>query len=179
MMMVATIPLRVVHANRGKAGLWVSLKPALRRDTDMGFTERANALLQWVVTAIEWVVAATLVVLAALATWGIVHELLALPTQSMSGFTAVLDGTMLVFLIAELFKIALAYIQHERVIPTVMEAALVAVARKVVVLDAHAAASDVVLRAASLGGLLLAIALSWYLLSRANPAFAKVPPHEE
>ena len=60
-----------------------------------------------------------------------------------------------------------------------MEAALVAVARKVVVLDVHTAAGDVALRAASLGGLLLAIALAWYLLSRVNPAFARVPPHEQ
>lgn len=147
----------------------------------MGFTERANWLLQWAVTAIEWVVAATLVALAGLATLGILRDFTSLgfTSNSMSDFTAVLDGTMLVFVIAELFKIALAYIKHERVIPTVMEAALVAVARKVVVLDVHSAASDVILRSASLGGLLLAIAASWYLLSRANPVFAKVPPNEE
>jgi uncharacterized membrane protein (DUF373 family) len=143
--------------------------------------DRANLILQYVVTAIEWVVAATLVVLAALATVGILRELLSLGVSPsvVSDFTAVLDGTMLVFVIAELFKIALAYIRHERVIPTVMEAALVAVARKIVVLDAHATASQLVLRAASLGGLLLAIGLSWFLLSRANPAFSKVTSHEE
>lgn len=147
----------------------------------MDFTERANRVLQWLVTAVEWVVAATLVALAGLATWGILRELtgLGFVSHSMNDFTAVLDGTMLVFVIAELFKIALAYIMHERVIPTVMEAALVAVARKVVILDVHAAASDVALRAASLGGLLLAIALSWWLLSRANAAFARMPTHEE
>ena len=64
------------------------------------------------------------------------------------------------------------------VIPTVMEAALVAVARKVVILDAHAPASDLLTRAGALGLLLLAIALSWYLLSRANSEFGRVPPLE-
>lgn len=147
----------------------------------MGFTERADWLLQWAVTAVEWVVAATLVALAGLATIGILRDFASLgfTSNSMRDFTAVLDGTMLVFVIAELFKIALAYIQHQRVIPTVMEAALVAVARKVVVLDAHAAATDVLMRSASLGLLLLAIAVSWYLLSRANPVFAKMPRNEE
>lgn len=147
----------------------------------MSLSDRADRVLKFLITSIEWVVAATLVILAALAAWGILRALtsLTLSEVSASTFTAIIDGTMLVFVIAELFKIAFAYIHHERVIPTVMEAALVAIARKVVVLDAHEAAGDLVLRAASLGGLLLAIGLAWFLLSRANTEFAQVSSHDD
>jgi uncharacterized membrane protein (DUF373 family) len=54
-----------------------------------------------------------------------------------------------------------------------MEAALVAVARKVVILDLHEAPSAVLMRSGSLGLLILALGVSWYLLSRANPQFAR------
>jgi len=146
----------------------------------MEFKDRATQWLQRAVTGIEWVVAASLVVLAALAMWGIVVEFFSVgfAPHGLNEYTMIIDGTLLVFVIAELFKIALAYISHEGVIPTVMEAALVAVARKVVILDAHAPASDLLTRAGALGLLLLAIALSWYLLSRANSEFGRVPPHE-
>jgi uncharacterized membrane protein (DUF373 family) len=147
----------------------------------MEFSERAGTWPQRAITAIEWVVAATLVVLAALATWSILPEFtsVGLSPQGINGYTTILDGTLLVFVIAELFKIALAYIRHEGVIPTVMEAALVAVARKVVVLDAHATPSLFLMRAGALGLLLLALSVSWYLLSRANPEFAREPPRVE
>lgn len=145
----------------------------------MNFTERADAWLQRAMTAIEWVVAATLIVLALVATAGLVIEfggVGSLPGQGPSAYTTLLDGTLLVFVIAELFKIALAYIRHEDVIPTVMEAALVAVARKVVVLDAHEPPTDLLMRAGSLGLLLLALGVAWFLLSRANPGFARNEP---
>ena len=146
----------------------------------MKFQERAGTWLQWAVTAIEWVVAATLVVLAALATWSILPDFLSIGTpQGTGAYTSILDSALLVFVIAELFKIALAYIRHEGVIPTVMEAALVAVTRKVVVLDAHATPSLFLMRAGALGLLLIALSVSWYLLSRTSPEFSKVPPHGE
>lgn len=147
----------------------------------MEIKDRAGTYLQLAVTGIEWIVAGLLVALAALATWGIVVEFstVGFAPQGLNGYTAIIDGMLLVFVIAELFKIALAYIRHEGVIPTVMEAALVAVARKVVVLDAHAPASELLMRAGSLGLLLLAIALAWLLLARANPALAVDPPREK
>lgn len=138
--------------------------------------ERASAALQWAITGIEWIVAACLVVLAAVATWGLILEFRnvgSLAGEGLNAYTTLLDGTLLVFVVAELFKIALAYIRHEDVVPTVMEAAVVAVARKIVVLDVHVAPVDMLLRAGGLGLLLLALGTSWFLLSRANPLFAK------
>jgi uncharacterized membrane protein (DUF373 family) len=141
----------------------------------MKLSEPADKWLQKAMTAIEWIVAATLIVLALVATAGLIMEFATVGTlagQGVNAYTTILDGTLLVFVIAELFKIALAYIRHEDVIPTVMEAALVAVARKVVVLDAHAEPLSLLMRAGSLGLLLLALGIAWFLLSRANPVFA-------
>jgi uncharacterized membrane protein (DUF373 family) len=148
----------------------------------MDLKERADRSLQRAMTLIEWVVAATLIVLGVVAVVGLILEfgnVGGIVTQGVNAYTTILDGTLLVFVIAELFKIAMAYIRHEDVIPTVMEAALVAVARKVVVLDVHAAPLSVLLRSGSLALLLLALGISWYLLARANPLFARrVSPHD-
>ena len=48
---------------------------------------------------------------------------------------ALLDTALVLFLVIELFRIALAYIADRRVLVTVIEAAFVAVARKVVLFD--------------------------------------------
>jgi len=148
----------------------------------MNMSERADLFLQRAMTLVEWLVAATLVVLAIVAAIALIAEFTAIGDitgHGVSAYTAILDRTLLVFVIAEMFKIALSYIRHEDVIPTVMEAALVAVARKVVVLDLHEAPSAVLMRSGSLGLLLLALGIAWFLLSRANPLFARSPePHE-
>lgn len=144
-------------------------------DVDRMQGDRLAVAVQW----IEFFVAGLLVLMAAIgalalayAVYGIVIGGIAHPADR---FIAVLDFTLLIFVIAELFKIALAYIRHDDVIPTVMEAGLVAVARKIVVLDTHVSAMDLLARCAALGILLVAVGLSWYLLSRTNPKLAKVP----
>lgn len=142
----------------------------------MNLSERADALIQRAMTLIEWVVAVTLIVLAAVAAVGLIGQFSSVGTligADVNAYTPILDATLLVFVIAELFKIALAYIRHEDVIPTVMEAALVAVARKVVVLNVHEAPTSVLMRSGALGLLLLALGVSWYLLAKANPSFAR------
>lgn len=147
----------------------------------MAMKERAGHILEWIVTGIEWVVAASLVVLAAMATWLIIAEFFSMgfAPREFAEYTKVLDGTLFVFVVAELFKIAFAYIRHEHVVPTVMEAALVAVARKVVVLDTHVSATELLMRSGALAVLMLAIGIAWVLLNRANPAFGKIPPEHE
>jgi len=149
----------------------------------MDFSDKADRFLQKAMTLIEWVVAALLIVLGVVATASLVIAFTGvggLIGQGTNAYTELLDGTLLVFVIAELFKIALAYIRHEDVIPTVMEAALVAAARKVVVLNVHEAPTYVLMRSGALAIILLAIAISWYLLSKANPSFARrVAPHDK
>lgn len=147
----------------------------------MTMKDRAGNALELLVTAIEWVVAASLVVLAGMAAWLIIAEFFAmgLTTRDFADYTKILDGTLFVFVVAELFKIAFAYIRHENVVPTVMEAALVAVARKVVVLDSHVSGMELLLRSGSLALLLLAIGVAWLMLNRANPHFGKIPANDE
>ena len=132
-----------------------------------------------VVQVIEFFVASVLVLLAAIGAAALAFSVYGILAGGVAGssdrFIAVLDLTLLIFVIAELFKIALAYIRHDDVIPTVMEAGLVAVARKIVVLDTHIPAMDLLAKCAAYGILLVAVGLSWYLLSRTNPKLAKVP----
>jgi len=143
------------------------------------FKKMQGDRLAIIVQLIEYFVAGILVLLAALAmgtlayaVWGLISTGVA---HSSAAYVAVLDFTLLIFVIAELFKIALAYIRHDDVIPTVMEASLVAIARKVVVLDSHVSAMDLFLKCAAYGILLISVGLAWYLLGRTNAKLGKVP----
>jgi len=80
-------------------------------------------------------------------------------------FTAVVSTALEVFIVIELFRIALAYMNHRNVIPTVLEAALVAVARKFVVFEPKEGYLETAL---GLAALLLAIAISWWLLRKSE-----------
>jgi uncharacterized membrane protein (DUF373 family) len=84
---------------------------------------------------------------------------------SRTEFNLVISTVLEVFILVELFRIAIAYMRHENVIPTVLEAALVAVARKFVVLEDK---TDFLQTAVGMSALLLAVAVSWWLLARSN-----------
>ena len=67
-------------------------------------------------------------------------ELLALARQERQlvdvvEFNKIIGMILEIFILVELFRIAVAYMRHIRVVPTVLEAALVAVARKFVVFE--------------------------------------------
>lgn len=137
--------------------------------------------MQLVVVAIEAFVAVLLVVMAAwgaaslvAALWGLMSGGLAFV---LDDYVKVLDLALVIFIIVELFRIAVAYLRHDDVIPTVLEAGLVAVARKLVTFDTHAAASTVLMKAGGLALLLLAVGVTWYLLAKRNPAL--LAEHDE
>lgn len=121
------------------------------------------------VYVIEVVVAAVLVLLTVLALVGLGIAVYTVVTESFalmpSQFTEVISLVLEVFILIELFRIALAYMLHRNVIPTVLEAALVAVARKFVVFEPH---GDFLLYAAGHALLLISVALAWWLLTRAQ-----------
>ena len=78
----------------------------------------------------------------------------------------VLIGTVLeIFIVVELFRIAVAYMRHENVVPTVLEAAFVAVARKFVVFEGG---DDYLFKSLGLAALIVSVAVSWWLLQRSN-----------
>lgn len=131
-------------------------------------------LMGLAVVGIEGFVAVLLVLLAA---WGAVSLVVAVwslvtsgPHFELDAYVNVIDIALIIFIIVELFRIAVAYLRHEDVIPTVLEAALVAVARKLVTFDSHAAGMTVLTKGAGLGFLLLAVGLTWYMLAKRNPA---------
>jgi uncharacterized membrane protein (DUF373 family) len=130
-------------------------------------------ILNKAVILIEGFVAALLVLLAAWGAVSLVVETWSLfrggPAFVLARYIAVLDIALLIFIIVELFRIAVAYLKHADVIPTVMEAALVAVARKLVTFDSHQDALTVLMKAGALTLLLLAVGLTWYLLAKRNP----------
>lgn len=137
---------------------------------------KKNGIIDIMDSAVVWIEGFVAVALVGLAAWGavsLVTEMVALfrtgPRFQLENYVAVLDVALVIFIIVELFRIAVAYLRHEDVIPTVLEAGLVAVARKLVTFDTHAAASAVLMKAAGLGLLLLAVGLTWYLLAKRNP----------
>jgi uncharacterized membrane protein (DUF373 family) len=124
-----------------------------------------NRAVYW----IEALVAVILVLLTLLAliglsvaVWQVAANGLALPPAQ---FTRVVSLVLEVFILIELFRIAIAYMTHRNVIPTVLEAALVAVARKFVIFEPGA---NFIAYAGGHAALLLAVAISWWLLSRAQ-----------
>ena len=131
--------------------------------------KRLLEILDYGVVAIEVLVAVGLVIMAV----GAVYELgiqlfdmlangVALPAAM---FNRLIGSVLEVFIIVELFRIAVAYTKHQNVIPTVLEAALVAVARKFVVFEG---APNYLNYALGLAALLVAVAVSWYLLERSD-----------
>ncbi|MDI6692952.1 MAG: phosphate-starvation-inducible PsiE family protein [Anaerosomatales bacterium] len=129
-------------------------------------------LLDSAVHFIEFVVAGLLVVIAALGAVDLIVELVG--AVSEKGYLTpqtvlrVLDSVLVVFVVIELFSIALAYLEKRNIIATVMEAGLVAVVRKLVVFETGSDASYVLLKSVSLGILILAIGLTWFLLRKSG-----------
>ena len=136
---------------------------------ELGFMQRFLKGLHWATVIVEVLVAVALVALAA-------GDLVALALQMFhvaqtgvalthTEFTSIISTILEIFILVELFRIAIAYMRHENVVPTVLEAALVAVARKFVVFEGS---GDYLRSSLGLAALLLAVALSWWMLAKSN-----------
>lgn len=126
-------------------------------------------LLNRVVVYIEAAVAALLVVLAALGVVDIVLKMLEVTRaegfMTPEGITRTIDTVLVVFIVIELIRIAIAYMLHRNVIGTVLEAGLVAVVRKLVIFESG---DKMLEKALALAVLTLAVGITWYLLNRAH-----------
>lgn len=126
-------------------------------------------LLNYLILAIEVAVAFALVALAGGALVALGNEMFHIAGGGIgltrSEFNSIIGTILEIFILVELFRIAIAYMRHQNVIPTVLEAALVAVARKFVVFEGG---KDYLQYALGMCALLLAVAISWYLLTRAR-----------
>lgn len=126
-------------------------------------------ILDKFVYLVEIVVAAVLVILSVLLLFSLISSVVAYITPDFAfgrtEFLAMISIVLEVFILVELFRIAIAYMNHENVVPTVLEAALVAVARKIVILEPK---GDFLSYSIALGVLLIAVSLSWFLLARSK-----------
>lgn len=122
-------------------------------------------------TAVHWIeyaVAALLVAIAVLGAIDLVVEIIEgvrgvgyLPPDRI---LRVLDSVLVVFVVVELFAIAVAYIERRNIIGTVMEAGLIAVVRKLVVFEPSGDPVYLLYKSIGLGVLILAIGGTWYVL---------------
>ena len=131
--------------------------------------------LKRVVGVLERVVAGVLVVLIVFALIGLcVEGWRAVSTHGYllgPSLLEVIEGALAVFVLIELFSIAVAYFTGARVVRTVLEAALVAVVRKLIAFEPGEGGLG---KGIALAALLVAVALAWYLLGRSGAL-----PHPE
>ena len=135
----------------------------------VGVTMKYLNLLNRVVLYIEGAVTVLLVVLAALGVVDIVLKMLEVTRadgfMTPEGITRTIDTVLVVFIVIELIRIAVAYMQHKNVIGTVLEAGLVAVVRKLVIFESGEGMLE---KAVALAILILAVGVTWYLLQRGS-----------
>ncbi|TDB39887.1 MAG: hypothetical protein D9V44_02810 [Actinobacteria bacterium] len=131
-----------------------------------------NKMMHVAVDLLERAIALLLVVIAALGAVDLVVEMFNAVSDkgylTPDSILRVLDSVLVVFIVIELFNIALAYMKRRNVIATVMEAGLVAVVRKLVIFETNADAAYVLMKASALGILIVAIGLTWFLLRRSG-----------
>lgn len=128
---------------------------------------RLSHLFDRLIVYIEGVVVALLTVLAVLGVVDIVIKMLEVTQadgfMTPEGITRTIDTVLVVFIVIELIRIALAYMNHQDVVGTVLEAGLVAVVRKLVIFESG---DNVLPKATALAVLILAVGISWYLLRK-------------
>lgn len=144
----------------------------------MNSTSRENNRIERVATALEkvidWVEVTVAVILAAVIVMAVAYVAVAtlklftvVPTAASGNdeLLKVIKYVLDTFLVIELFRITVAYVRHHEIIPTVLETALVVAAREIVVIEAGAKNP---LAAAAVGGTLVAVGITWFLLRRAG-----------
>jgi len=133
-------------------------------------------LLNRVVLYIEGAVTVLLVILAALGVVDIVIKMIEVTRadgfMTPAGITRTIDTVLVVFIVIELIRIAVSYMQHKNVIGTVLEAGLVAVVRKLVIFESGEGMLE---KAIALAILILAVGVTWYLLQRGRVSEQESP----
>ena len=128
-----------------------------------------------VVLYIEGAVTVLLVILAGLGAVDVVIKMLEVTRadgfMTPEGITRTIDTVLIVFIVIELIRIAIAYMQHKNVVGTVLEAGLVAVVRKLVIFERT---DQMLEKAIALSLLILAVGITWYLLRKGQLCDADV-----
>lgn len=124
-------------------------------------------IIDWVEVTVAVILAAVIVMAVAYVAVATLRLLTVVPTPGNGNdeLLKVIKYVLDTFLVIELFRITVAYVRHHEIIPTVLETALVVAAREIVVIEAGAKNP---LSAAAVGGTLIAVGITWYLLRRAG-----------
>lgn len=140
---------------------------------------KLSSMFDRLIVYIEGVVVALLTVLAVLGVVDIVVKMLEVTRadgfMTPEGITRTIDTVLVVFIVIELIRIALAYMNHQDVVGTVLEAGLVAVVRKLVIFEGG---DKMLEKAAALGILILAVGMTWYLLRKVGLCAAETTRNE-
>lgn len=134
----------------------------------MNIKEQSSKLLYQIMTFVELAIAILLVVFVLL---GAVYLIILLINQLKTNLFLtpkeihlLLDVTLTLFIVIELFRTVLAYIASKKILKIVFEAAFVAVARKIVLFDLKDYPT-------AISGLLAALAIGFILISLASAYF--------
>lgn len=84
---------------------------------------------------------------------------------TMEDLLHVIEHVLTLFILIELFSIAMAYLESRQVLRTVLEASLVAVARKLIAFEPTDAS---LAKGTVLAALFIAVSLAWWLLRKAR-----------
>jgi len=126
-------------------------------------------VLTFAAVAIEFIAAVVIAVVALLAVLGAARFIPGAAREILDGsldapdITAMISDLMLAFIAIELLRIARAYIHHANVLPTVIEAGLVALIRQVILYHPK---DHILAVAGGLALLILSLGLLWFLLAR-------------
>lgn len=139
---------------------------------------RPSQLLDRATIYIEGAVAGLLTVLAALGVVDVVIKMLEVSRadgfMTPEGIIRTIDTVLIVFIVIELIRIAIAYMHHRNVVGTVLEAGLVAVVRKLVIFESG---EMVLQKAIAYALLIVAVGVAWSLLRRSGLPGTDVEDH--
>lgn len=140
----------------------------------MKIKEKISQFLYQVITYLEIAIATLLVVFVTLGTGYLLALLIKLFKTHLlltpKEIHGLLDVTLTLFIVIELFRTVLAYIAGHKVLKIVFEAAFVALARKIVLFDLkdYTTLTSSLMAALAIGFLLISLALAYLTMSRSQ-----------
>jgi uncharacterized membrane protein (DUF373 family) len=136
----------------------------------MSLKEQSSSFLHKIMTLVELAIAVLLVVFVLL---GAAYLIILLINQLKTNLFLtpkeihlLLDVTLTLFIVIELFRTVLAYIGSKKILRIVFEAAFVAVARKIVLFDLkdYPTTNSGLLAALAIGFILISLAVAYFVI---------------
>jgi uncharacterized membrane protein (DUF373 family) len=151
------------------------------RDDEMGLgdsnAERAVGRIvdgsEFIMETLELLTGVVLIVLFAIGLYDLVRQIWIERGALFSDINAVLgfiDTVLLLLVIVEVFRTVVAFAREESVVRIIIDASLVAIARKIIGFDSSGSSMQVLLSAAAFSVLLLAVIAAYYVVRQVSVA---------